>query len=297
MHATECGAAVLAQAGGSVWACQPEAFASAVATIDHYNANTPPEAATRSRDRRTSDTTTAVIPLQGLLLPRGLPGWFGDLIPHTSLSRFQREFSAAAMTADRVVLDVDSPGGSVGLVAETADLVRRWARALPVAAVVNTLAASAAYWIASQASEVFSTPSGLAGSVGVFSIHLDQSEQERKAGRKWTLIESRNAPHKTEWSSAKPLSDEARQHEQRTVDEYARRFVADVASGRDLSRARIEGDFGQGRLLTAVSALSVGMVDGLKTLDEVIYTRSPSERRQVTRAALAALAEESAIQV
>jgi ClpP class serine protease len=59
-----------------------------------------------------------------------------------------------------IVLDINSPGGGVFGVAEVADQIRAARSKKPVVAVANALAASAAYWIASAASEIVVTPSG-----------------------------------------------------------------------------------------------------------------------------------------
>jgi ClpP class serine protease len=103
----------------------------------------------------------------------------------------------------------------------------------PIVAQINTCAASAAYWIASQAEEVVVTPSGQAGSIGVYTIHEDISEMLAKEGIKETLIYS--GEYKVMGNSFEPLSDEAKSIMQQRVDELAASFVRGVARGRNVS--------------------------------------------------------------
>ena len=62
-----------------------------------------------------------------------------------------------------ILLDIDSPGGSVEMVAEAAAMIA--AAPKSVTAIANTMAGSAAYYLASQADEVVVTPSGMVGSI------------------------------------------------------------------------------------------------------------------------------------
>jgi len=67
---------------------------------------------------------------------------------------------------------------------------------------VNSLCASAAYWIASQADEVVSTPGGLTGSIGVYTVHEDLSAASEAAGVKVTYISA--GKYKTESQPFQP---------------------------------------------------------------------------------------------
>jgi ClpP class serine protease len=110
----------------------------------------------------------AVIQVQGGQTPRG--SWFG-----TSLSGLAGQVRRAAADADvaSIVLDIDSPGGTVSGTPEAAAAVRDAAAQKPVIAIANTLAASAAYWIGSQASEFVMAPSADVGSIGAMILHQD----------------------------------------------------------------------------------------------------------------------------
>ena len=52
-----------------------------------------------------------------------------------------------------------------------------------------------------------------------------------------------------------------------------------VAQNRGISKAVVKSDYGQGKVLTAKDALKVGMVDGIRTLDQVIDMELRRQRR------------------
>ena len=137
-----------------------------------------------------------------------------------------------------IVIDVDSPGGLVDLVPETADELR--AAGKPTVAVANTMAASAAYWIASAADELVVTPSGDVGSIGVFMVHDDWSGFNERLGVQPTYIYA--GQYKTEGNPDEPLTDEAKAEFQREVDEIYDTFVGAVAKGRGVKAAVARGD-------------------------------------------------------
>lgn len=208
----------------------------------------------------------AVVELRGTILPRA--SLMSMLSGGVSLERLQAQLAEldADPRVDTIVLDIDSPGGTVTLVEETAALIR--SLETRTVAVANGMAASAAYWLASAADELVVTPSGEVGSIGVWTAHTDISAAERAAGRRTTLI--RAGKYKIEGHPFGPLSDEAKAEMQRRVDAIYDRFVADVAAGRNTTDVRVRERFGQGRMVMAADALALGMVDRVAPLSEVL---------------------------
>jgi signal peptide peptidase SppA len=173
-------------------------------------------------------------------------------------------------SVDAVVLDVDSPGGEVFGVPEAWASIRESARIRPVVAVANSVAASAALYLASAASELWVTPSGEVGSVGVYALHVDASKALDRMGEAWDFIVAAKSPYKVEGNPTGPLSDEARAYRQREVDRYMGMFVRDLAKGRNVSEKRVETGFGGGRMLSATEAVAVGMADQVGTFEQAI---------------------------
>lgn len=188
----------------------------------------------------------------------------------TSIEGFRQRFrdALASSQVGSIVIDVDSPGGAVDGVPEMAAEIAASRGDKPIVAVANTLAASAAYWLASQADEVVVTPSGEVGSIGVFTAHRDQSEAMAAKGERVTLIHA--GKHKVEGNPFEPLPEEARLAIQERVDDVYAEFVDAVASGRGVALKKVLNGFGEGRTVGATPALAEGMVDRVETLEETI---------------------------
>lgn len=188
-----------------------------------------------------------------------------DMSGGTSVQGLQKAFRQAIADPEisGILLDVDSPGGQVSGIPEFAEEIRNSSK--PVVAISNTLCASAAYYLASQASEIVVTPSALIGSVGVVMAHEDESAAEELEGIKTTLVYA--GQNKVENYPTTPLSEDARAYMQSLVDDVYGMFVGAVAKGRGISAATVKADFGQGRVLNPKNAVAVGMADRIDTYD------------------------------
>lgn len=234
--------------------------------------------------RRTPSTESprgvARIPVSGVIMPKGSA--MSDISGGTSAEAIGNAIRSAVNTPDvsSIVLDIDSPGGAVDGIPELAALIADANRIKPVTAVANHEAASAAYWLASQAGRIIASPSARVGSIGVISKHEDESDKNERAGVKTTLISA--GKHKAEGSPWEPLSEDAHAHLQAMVDEFYGMFVEAVASGRGVTAAAVQSGFGEGRMVTAKNALALGMVDGIGTIESVIQEElaTPETRAQ-----------------
>jgi signal peptide peptidase SppA len=138
----------------------------------------------------------------------------------------------------------------------------------PIIAVCNAMACSAAYWLASAASEVICTPSGQCGSIGVYMMHVDESDALEKHGIKVTIIKA--GKYKAEGMRSEPLSTEAHDAFQGMVNDYYGMFVKGVARNRGVSQVSVREGYGQGRTLLANAAVKANLADRTSTLDEVL---------------------------
>jgi signal peptide peptidase SppA len=206
------------------------------------------------------DNKVAIIPVQGVLTSDG-PSWYGT---NYNTITDAAEKAAGDPSVKRIVLSVDSPGGQVTGLPETAAVLAQVAKVKPVSAIVEGLSASAAYWLTSQAQDITLTPSGEVGSVGVRMMHVDVSKMLEDAGYRITELSS--GQFKTEWSPYKPLSDEAKADMQTRLDNTHKDFLNAVTSGRG-SRASAEiqaSRFGEGRMFSAADAMGNGLVDKIQ---------------------------------
>lgn len=226
------------------------------------------EAASAGRVTMTASSSVAIIPVVGSLVPRG--NLFTESSGAVSVERLAKTFRAALADPEigGIIFDVDSPGGQVGGIAELAAEIYEAREQKQIAAVANGMAASAAYWLASAAGELVVTPSGEVGSIGVFAVHADYSEALAKEGVQVTLISA--GKYKVEGNPYQPLTEEALAAGQARVDEYYSMFAGAVAKHRGASTRDVMEGFGEGRLVSAERAVSLGMADRVATIDQVV---------------------------
>ena len=186
----------------------------------------------------------------------GQNDWFADSDYADIRASVKR--ALADSQARTIDLLVDSPGGSVLGLPETADVMHAANRVKPVRAFVTGIAASAAYWLASQASTITLTPSGEVGSVGVLDLHADISKALENAGVKVTAVVA--GERKVERAPFVPLSEDTKAHMQAEVNRWYCDFLSAIRRGRG-TRVAPNSVFGNGRMLGSRDALTAGMVD------------------------------------
>jgi capsid assembly protease len=266
------------------WALMPERLQAMSGILTRWSAGEPPSDETLfqvNTDRVLRDTRKqmaaastgsgiAVLPLYGVVTQRG--NMVDDISGPGSSSTQQFTSVLRQMLADdtvgQILIDIDSPGGSVYGVSELASEIIKARAQKPVIAVANSLAASAAYWIGCSASEFFVTPGGEVGSIGVWQAHFDYSKALEEDGVKPTLIFA--GKFKVEGNPYVPLDEQAQAFMQSRVDDYYNAFVEAVAIGRGVSINDVKTGMGEGRVLGADAAMAQNMVDGIATFDDVL---------------------------
>jgi signal peptide peptidase SppA len=209
----------------------------------------------------------ATIGLKGTISPTpSLLSLLFGLDDEPVLEKFGRELNSAARDPEvkAIVMDVNSPGGVISGVPEMAREIRAVRRTKPIVAVANDMAGSAAYWLASQASEISADVTADVGSIGVFKLHDDISAMDEMRGIKTTLIKA--GRYKAEMLPYFPLSDEAVAYQQAQVDDVYGMFVSDVAKGRRTTPGVVKADYGEGRMVFAKEAKKAGMIDRVESL-------------------------------
>lgn len=208
----------------------------------------------------------AVIPVHGAIVQRASQINICDGGTSTQQISAALADASADDTVSQILLDIDSPGGSVYGVQELAAEIQQAKK--PVIAVANSLAASAAYWIGCAATEFYVTPGGEVGSIGVWQAHQDWSKAMEEEGVSITLISA--GKFKVEGNPYQPLDAEAQSFMQSRVDDYYAAFTKGVAKGRKVGIDQVRNGMGQGRVLGADQAMSERMVDGIATFDDVV---------------------------
>ena len=174
-----------------------------------------------------------------------------------------------------IVLAFDSPGGSVFGVGELADKIYNARQQKRIIGIADPMAASAAYWLMAQCSELNVTPSGMVGSIGTLTAHDEPDGPARTTGRQDHAGDVGQVQGR-----ARPIAGADRGRGaamQDMVDSYYGQFIAAVARGRGVSDAVVRSGYGQGRVYTAKKALAAGMVDRVATMDQA--PRRPGRHR------------------
>lgn len=226
-----------------------------------------------------SEQRIQVIPLVGTIANRAQSMGIGA-------TRFAAkvEEAAADPRVDGILVEVDSPGGSVTGVPEAAEAVFNARASKPVTTFVNGLMASAGYWIGAAAEEVIASRSSEAGSIGVFMLHEDWTENLAADGIVVTEISA--GRFKTEGAPWKALDDEAKEYLQARVTEAYDWFVSDVARYRGDTVQNVRSGYGEGRVLGARDAVAAKLIDRVGTMADALESvaqraaeRKPKSRR------------------
>jgi signal peptide peptidase SppA len=290
---------LLAEVQRTPWALHPAALAGMSAMLQRWAAGLAPSeavmaaiaqdkaarAAKQTAAIKAGGSAIAVLPLYGVVTQRG--SMADDISGPGSCST--QKFATALRDAladdavGQVLIDIDSPGGSVYGVVELANEIAAARGNKPIIGVANSMAASAAYWIGAQCSELYCTPGGEVGSIGVYTAHADMSAALAGDGVAMTLISA--GPYKTEGNPYEPLSEEAKAAIQQSVDGYYSLFTKAVARGRGVPIDAVRQGMGQGRCLSAADALDQKMVDGIASFDDVVAMLQKRGKAQARPAA------------
>lgn len=274
---------ILGALASQVWALEPNylrTMAGVVANWAAGNSMSPEvradiEAAQAARTARKQANAAvgggiAVLPLYGVISQRA--SMMDDICGEggTSTEQFTAAFRAALAddSVGGIIIDIDSPGGSVFGVADLYDEILQARNVKPVYGFVNSLCASAAFWIGSACTQLIAKQGSMTGSLGVYTGHENISEAMKMAGVSFEFISA--GKYKVESNPYGPLSDEARAFTQSQVNDYYGAFTKAVAKGRGAPIAQARDGMGEGRCLLPADALAAGMIDAQDTFDGVV---------------------------
>lgn len=164
-----------------------------------------------------------------------------------------------------VMLDITSWGGSPAPSKEIADFVAQMKT--PVVASIREAGMSGAYYIASQADEIFASPFSDIGSIGVTMSYLDDARLNEKAGYTWNSLST--GVFKDAGSMEKPLTKEERALFERDLKIMHDVFVEDVARARGIPLEDMK-KIADGSSVLAGQAVELKLIDGVKHQWEVI---------------------------
>lgn len=171
-----------------------------------------------------------------------------------------------------VVLRINSPGGS----ATASDVILREVKALqeaekPVIVSMGNLAASGGYFIACGANTIYSQPTTITGSIGVFGAFPVMKElfEDKLHIYSDTVLSNDYADMIT--NPFRDVSELERQKVDRVIKHIYQDFLIRVAEGRGMDTSEVH-EIAQGRVWSGLDAIEIGLVDKVGGLDDAITT-------------------------
>lgn len=211
----------------------------------------------------------AILPVYGVLAPR--MNLFSEMSGGTTFEKLTGRVREAAgnKAVKTIVLDIDSPGGSVAGATEFAHELLKTRAKKPIVAQIQYTGASAAYWLASCCTEIVAAPSARVGSIGVYTSHDDISEALAKLGVKRTYLSAGEG--KVDGHEAEPLSAAATDRMTASIDLAYSAFVGDVVKGRGagMTAEKVRKEW-KAHVYGSAEALALGMIDKIATLDDTL---------------------------
>ena len=174
----------------------------------------------------------------------------------------------ADSTVKAIVLRVASPGGSVLASEKIKNEIDLTRKVKPVVASYGDYAASGGYWISNACDKVFSDPSTLTGSIGVFSMIPDFSKTAKDI-LNVGVTSVGSSRHSDMFSMIRPLDEQEVAYMQKSVNDIYGAFLANVSAGRGMTTEAVD-EIAQGRVWTGADALKIGLVDELGTLTDAV---------------------------
>lgn len=207
----------------------------------------------------------AILPVHGLLLHR-IEG-FGSC--YATLRQQLRE-ALESPDVEHIVLDIDSGGGEVNGLFDLVDEIVAAREQKPITALVNEVAYSAAYLIASSAHQIIASQTASVGSIGVIVAHIDQSKANQRQG--FTFTEVFAGSHKADCSPHHPLSKRAKADLQAQVDETYEMLLAALAKNRQKPASIFEAT--EAKVYSSQVALNLQLIDRIcsphKMIEELL---------------------------
>jgi protease-4 len=177
-----------------------------------------------------------------------------------------------------VILKINSPGGTVGMSQRIYNEIIKIREKKPIISVMEDVAASGGYYIASATDRIVALPGTMTGSIGVIMSTTDMHNLlSNKLGINQNVIKS--GKYKDIGSSTRAMTSEERKLLQDMVDDSYLQFKEAIINGRinrrdkytakkvELTRNNLN-KYADGRIFTGKQAVKLGFVDSIGGIDE-----------------------------
>ncbi|MBU3720519.1 MAG: signal peptide peptidase SppA [Burkholderiaceae bacterium] len=204
---------------------------------------------------------TAMIDLHGVI-DFGSPA-SAELVSDSLREAFKNSHAAG------IILRINSPGGSPvqsGIVFDEIRRLKAEHKDKPVIAVVEDVAASGGYYIASAADFIYVNQASLVGSIGVRMDSFGFTEALKKLGVERRVLTA--GENKAMLDPFLPMDPKQRAAVQSMINDVHGQFIAAVKQGRG-DRLKPIPELFSGMVWTGAKSIELGLADGLGTVDSV----------------------------
>jgi len=253
-----------------LWSIRPEALSALDAAMERFRSGAVDIEALAAADEDERDDYrlrdgVAIIPVTGVMRKRAT--FFGGAAGTVALA----ETVTAALEdpdVEALLLDIDSPGGTVSGTEAFSDIIYAARQQKPVVAFGNGQMCSAAYWAGSAADRVIVERTADVGSIGVLCLHADWSKFDERMGVKYTVLHA--GEFKAVGSDVAPLSDRDRAVIQAELDTIYAIFIDTVARNRGVDAEAVRKDMADGRVFIGRTAVAAGLADAVGNFQDAM---------------------------
>ncbi|MDX0277173.1 S49 family peptidase [Sinorhizobium meliloti] len=212
----------------------------------------------------------ALVEIEGSLVNKGK--WIGKSCGMTSYEGISAQVQDCIDRDDikAVVFEVDSYGGEVTGAFDCAEQIFELSQAKPTIAVLTDHACSAGYLLASPCRQLVIPQTGICGSIGVISMHVDMSAWLAKEGLKVTILKA--GEHKADFNPYEAIPDDVLQQELAELEELRVEFAATVARYRAGRLTQQSALATEARVYRGQKAVDAGLADAVARPSQVLET-------------------------
>lgn len=222
---------------------------------------------------------TAIIPIEGKLLHKtgGLSAMSG-LASYKTLGA-QIESAVNDPQVRNVLLSFKSPGGEVSGVFDLAQSINELSAIKPIYSLVDEMAASAAYMLASATTQIFVPQTAMVGSIGVVTRYENIMEMNKMDGIQVEYFFA--GANKLLGNPEIPMTDGMRSTIQASIDSAYDTFTLLSAKYRGMSQGAMKAT--EAAMFTGQEAVDAGLADQVMSADDVIayISTNTSSRRNL----------------
>ncbi len=206
----------------------------------------------------------AIIHVEGAIVPGNIgfnTAGSGGIVKNINKARDDKNVKG-------IVLRVNSPGGDVYASSMITNALEEFqSTGRPVITSMGDIAASGGVWVTTTSEEIWAEETTLTGSIGVYSIVPDFSPLEKWAGMNYDGVSMTKAG--SVYDLSRGMNEDLNKQFRENTENMYKNFVTKVANNRDMEFSDVL-KFAGGRIWRGDTALELGLVDKLGSLDDAV---------------------------